>query len=64
MLYESNPSRTTIPLIRPHQYDPEGGRIRGVLLYFLLTCCSARNFGAWEVAVLCGLIAFESQYLR
>ena len=29
-----NPSRATIPLIRPHQCDSEGGRIRGVLLYF------------------------------
>ena len=24
-----NPSRETIPLIRPHQCDSEGGRIRG-----------------------------------
>ena len=29
----TNPSRATIPLIRPHQCDFEGGRIRGVLLY-------------------------------
>ena len=29
----TNPSRATIPLIRPHQCDYEGGRIRGVLLY-------------------------------
>ena len=29
----SSPSRTTIPLIRPHQCDSEGGHIRGVLLY-------------------------------
>ena len=29
----TNPSRATIPLIRPHQCDSEGGRIRGVLLY-------------------------------
>ena len=28
-----NPSRATIPLIRPPQCDSEGGRIRGVLLY-------------------------------
>ena len=28
-----NPSRATIPLIRPHQCDSEGGRIRGVLPY-------------------------------
>ena len=28
-----NPSRATIPLIRPHECDSEGGRIRGVLLY-------------------------------
>ena len=28
-----NPSRATIPLIRPHQCDSKGGRIRGVLLY-------------------------------
>ena len=28
----TNPSRATIPLIRPHQCDSEGGRIRGVLL--------------------------------
>ena len=28
-----NPSRATIPLIRPHQCDSEGGRIWGVLLY-------------------------------
>ena len=27
-----NPSRATIPLIRPHQCDSDGGRIRGVLL--------------------------------
>ena len=27
----TNPSRATIPLIRPHQCDYEGGRIRGVL---------------------------------
>ena len=32
MIYESNHSRTTIPLIRPHQWGPEGGRIRVVLL--------------------------------
>ena len=31
-----NPSRATILLIRPHQCDYEGGRIRGVLLYWLL----------------------------
>ena len=30
---DMNPSRATIPLIRPHQCDSEGGRIRGVLLY-------------------------------
>ena len=30
----TNPSRATIPLIRPHQCDSEGGRIRGVLLYY------------------------------
>ena len=30
-----NPSRATIPLIRPHQCDSEGGRIRGVLLYII-----------------------------
>ena len=29
-----NPSRATIPLIRPHQCDSGGGRIRGVLLYY------------------------------
>ena len=29
----TNPSRATIPLIRPHQSDSEGGRIRGVQLY-------------------------------
>ena len=29
-----NPSRATIPLIRPHQCDSDGGRIRGVLLYY------------------------------
>ena len=29
----TNPSRATIPRIRPHQCDSEGGRIRGVLLY-------------------------------
>ena len=29
----TNPSQATIPLIRPHQCDYEGGRIRGVLLY-------------------------------
>ena len=28
-----NPSGETIPLIRPHQRDSEGGRIRGVILY-------------------------------
>ena len=28
-----NPSRATIPLIRPHQCDSDGGRIRGVLLH-------------------------------
>ena len=28
-----NPSRAAIPLIRPHQRDSDGGRIRGVLLY-------------------------------
>ena len=33
----TNPSRATIPLIRPHQCDSEGGRIRGVLLYSQLT---------------------------
>ena len=30
----TNPSRATIPLIRPHQCDSEGGRIRGVPLYW------------------------------
>ena len=30
---ERPPSRATIPLIRPHQCDSEGGRIRGILLY-------------------------------
>ena len=30
-----NPSRATIPHIRPHQCDSGGGRIRGVLLYTL-----------------------------
>ena len=39
-----NPSRATIPLIRPHQCDSDGGRIRGVLLYYKITeygiqCC-------------------------
>ena len=29
-----NPSRATIPFIRPHQCDSDGGRIRGVLLYY------------------------------
>ena len=29
----TNPSRATIPLIRPHQCDSEGGRKRGILLY-------------------------------
>ena len=29
-----NPSRANIPLIRPHQCDSDGGRIRGVLLYY------------------------------
>ena len=29
-----NPSRATIPLIRPHQCDSDGGRIREVLLYY------------------------------
>ena len=29
-----NPSRATTPLIRPHQCDSDGGRIRGVLLYY------------------------------
>ena len=28
-----NPSRATIPLIRPRQCDSDGGHIRGVLLY-------------------------------
>ena len=28
-----NPSRATIPLIRLHQCDSDGGRIRGVILY-------------------------------
>ena len=30
----TNPSRATVPLIRTHQCDSEGGRIRGVLLYY------------------------------
>ena len=30
-----NPSRAPIPLIRPHQCDSEGGRIRGVVLYYV-----------------------------
>ena len=30
----TNSSRATIPLIRPHQCDSDGGRIRGVLLYY------------------------------
>ena len=29
----TNPSRATIPLIRPHTCDSDGGHIRGVLLY-------------------------------
>ena len=36
----TNPSRATIPLIRPHQCDSEGGRIRGVLLYFPIIECA------------------------
>ena len=31
-----NPSRATIPPIRPHQYDSDGGRIREVLLYITI----------------------------
>ena len=31
-----NPSRATIPLIKPHQCDSDGDRIRGVLLYYIL----------------------------
>ena len=34
----TNPSRATIPLIRPHQCDSEGGRIRGILLYIVSVC--------------------------
>ena len=29
-----NPSRATMPIIRPHQCDSDGGRIRRVLLYY------------------------------
>ena len=49
-----NPSRATIPLIRPHQCDSEGGRIRGVLLYNDNLClfrCLALHLGR-EVAAL------------
>ena len=35
-----NPSRATIPLIRPHQCDSDGGRIRGVLLHFRKARCT------------------------
>ena len=40
-----NPSRAAIPLIRPHQCDYEGGRIRGVLLYLQsrLACLRQRR---------------------
>ena len=41
----TNPSRATIPLIRPHQCDSEGGRIRGVLLY---TCTDIIQFANWQ----------------
>ena len=34
MQHNMNPSRVTIPLIRPHQCYSDGGRIRGVLLYY------------------------------
>ena len=42
----TNPSRATIPLIRPHQCDSEGGRIRGVLLYRL---CISRRIDTWQI---------------
>ena len=38
-----NPSQATIPIIRPHQCDSEGGRIRGVLLYVLMWCSVLNN---------------------
>ena len=46
-----NPSRATIPLIRPHQCDSDGGRIiRGVLLYFDIDC-QTLAYGWCNVAV-------------
>ena len=36
-----NPSQETIPLIRPHQCDSDGGRIRGVLGAY---CTNDSNF--------------------
>ena len=41
-------SRATIPLIRPHQCDSEGGRIRGVLLYeFIIRSGDWYGFVIW-----------------
>ena len=44
-----NPSRETIPLIRPHQCDSEGGRIIGVLLYLKSTGYLPSTLGQVQV---------------
>ena len=43
--------RTTINLLRPHQCDSEGGRIRGVLV---LQVCECQLCG-WHIFVACSL---------
>ena len=48
----TNPSRATIPLIRPHQCDSEGGRIRGVLLYFEIKTLKILDFVPHSLKVL------------
>ena len=44
----TNPPQTTIPLIRPHQCDSEGGRIRGVLLHKLNTYIDIIVKNCWQ----------------
>ena len=41
-----NPSREIIPLIQPHECDSEGGRVRGVLLYIVVTTSGSGSSGS------------------
>ena len=56
-----NPSRATIPLMRPHQCDSDGGRIRGVLLYYNLSNLFESSCNLLTITV--ALLYFYAVYL-